>query len=312
MPTASGGGALSLDLPVVDVACLRAEPDGAAARATIQALDAACCDTGFFAVVGHGLDDPMAAVFEAARAFFALPQQDKERVPRVNRYGFVPLADRALDSERPANSFEHLDMGLADEVPWPEVAGFAEAVRGYQRAALETAAAILRALATALGAEAGFFAARMARPQCRLRLIRYPAGPRAGDGPRPVLSAPHTDYGAITLLATDGIPGLEVRPRGGDWTPLTAPAGHLVVNLGDMLARWTNDRYRSTRHRVTAPPGRDRFSVPFFVNPDPAAVVECIPSCVTAERPRRYGPVTAGDFLVARIDEGGPYQPLED
>ena len=303
---------MSLGLPVVDVAGLRTEPDGAEARATIQGLDAACCDTGFFAVVGHGLDDPMASVFEAARAFFALPQQDKERVPRVNRYGFVPLDDRALDPERPANSFEHLDMGLADEVPWPEVAGFAEAVRGYQRAALETAAAILRALATALGAEAGFFAARMARPQCRLRLIHYPAGPPAGDGPRPVLSAPHTDYGAITLLATDGTPGLEVRPRGGDWTPLTAPAGHLVVNLGDMLARWTNDRYRSTLHRVTAPPDRDRFSVPFFVNPDPATAVECIPSCVTAERPRRYGPVTAGDFLIARIDEGGPYQPLED
>lgn len=304
----SGGGALSLGLPVIDIGALRADPDGAKAGAVVEALDAACCDTGFFAVVGHGLDGSMAAGFEAARAFFALPQVDKERVPRVNRYGFVPLTDQALDPERAANSFEHLDMGLADEVPWPEVAGFAEAVRGYQRAALETAAAILRALAIALGAEAGFFAARMARPQCRLRLIRYPAG----DGPRPVLSAPHTDYGAITLLATDGTPGLEVKPRGGDWTPLTAPADHLVVNLGDMLARWTNDRYRSTLHRVTAPPGRDRFSVPFFVNPDPATVVECIPSCVTAERPRRYGPVAAGDFLVARIDAGGPYQPPED
>ena len=300
---------MSLNLPVIDIAALRAEPDGAKAGAVVGALDAACCDTGFFAVTGHGLDGPMAAVFEAARAFFALPQPDKERVPRVNRYGFVPLADQALDPERAANSFEHLDMGLADEVPWPEVAGFAEAMRGYQRAALETAAGILRALAAALGAEAGFFAARMVRPQCRLRLIHYPAA-SSGDGPRPVLSEAHTDYGAITLLATDGTGGLEVKPRGGDWTPLTAPADHLVVNLGDMLALWTNDRYRSTLHRVVAPE-RDRFSVPFFVNPDPATVIEPVGSCVTAERPRRYGPVTAGDFLAARIDAGGPYEPFE-
>ena len=149
----SGAGPLSLDLPVIDIGALRADPDGAKAGTVVGALDAACCDTGFFAVVGHSLDGPMADVFEAARAFFALPQDDKERVPRVNRYGFVPLTDQALDPERAANSFEHLDMGLADEVPWPEVAGFAEAVRGYQRAALETAAAILWALAKALGAD---------------------------------------------------------------------------------------------------------------------------------------------------------------
>ena len=260
---------MSLDLPVVDVAVLRGEPDGAAARATVEALDEACCDTGFFAAAGHGLDGPMAAVFEAARAFFALPQDDKERVPRINRYGFVPLAGQARDPERPANSFEHLDLGLADEVPWPELAGFAEAVRAYQRAALETAAAVLRALAVALGAEAGFFAARMTRPQCRLRLMHYPAGPPDGEGPRPVLSEPHTDYGAITLLATDGVPGLEVRPRGGDWAPVAARADHLVVNLGDMLARWTNDRYRSTLHRVTAPAGPGPVLGPVLRQPRP-------------------------------------------
>ena len=303
---------MSLGLPVVDVAVLRAESEGAAGRATIEALDEACCDTGFFAAASHGLDGPMAAVFEAARAFFALPQDDKERVPRINRYGFVPLAGQARDPERHTNSFEHLDLGLADEVPWPELAGFAEAVRAYQRAALETAAAVLRALAVALGAEAGFFAARMTRPQCRLRLMHYPAGPPDGEEPRPVLSEPHTDYGAITLLATDGVPGLEVKPRGGDWSPVAAAPGHLVVNLGDMLARWTNDRYRSTLHRVTAPPGQDRFSVPFFVNPDPATVVKPVAACVTAARPSRYGPVTAGEFLAARIDAGGPYEPFED
>ncbi len=120
-----------------------------------------------------------------------------------------------------------------------------------------------------------------------------------------VLTDPHTDYGLITLLATDGVGGLEVRSRDGDWTMVTAPAGSLVVNLGDMLARWTNDHYVSTPHRVSAPAASDRFSVPFFVNPDPAATVSCLPSCVTDLRPCRYPPVTAGDFLAKRIEDGG-------
>ena len=85
--------------------------------------------------------------------------------------------------------------------------------------------------------------------------------------------------------------------------PVEAPARSLVVNLGDMLARWSNDRYRSTPHRVVGPVGRERFSIPLFVNPDPSTVVECIPACVSEDRPQRYGPVTAGDFLAGRIDE---------
>jgi len=117
-----------------------------------------------------------------------------------------------------------------------------------------------------------------------------------------VTTGGHTDYGAITLLATDGRPGLEVRRRHGSWLPVEAPAGSLVVNLGDLLARWTNDRYVSTPHRVVSAGGAERMSIPFFVNPDPATPVTCIPSCVTRRRPCRYAPITAGEFVQARID----------
>ena len=130
---------------------------------------------------------------------------------------------------------------------------------------------------------------------------------RATDlgGESRVLTEPHTDYGLITLLATDGVAGLEVQPVGGEWTMVEAPARSLIVNLGDMLARWTNDRYVSTPHRVSAPVASDRFSVPFFVNPDRETTVSCLPACVTAERPCRYEPVTASDFLAQRIAKGG-------
>jgi isopenicillin N synthase-like dioxygenase len=277
---------------------------------TVDGVHRACVETGFFVVEGHGLDGELDGVFAAARAFFDLPQAAKERVPRTDRYGFVPHVGSAIDAGRASDRTEYLDMGLAadaggvDKVALPEVPAvdLEGAVRAYQAGALEVGRVVLRALARALGIEAGFFDARMANPQCRLRFLHYPPVAPAPDGTLPVPTEPHTDYGLITLLATDGVPGLEVKPVGGSWTPVPAGPGQLVVNLGDMMARWTNDRYRSTPHRVVGPAAGDRISIPFFVNPDPAVVVETIPSCVTAERPRHYEPVTAGEFLARRID----------
>ena len=129
-----------------------------------------------------------------------------------------------------------------------------------------------------------------------------------GTGPDQLGCGAHTDYGAITLLLPDGNPGLEVRRRDGTWLKVRAPAGALVVNLGDMLARWTNDRYISTPHRVISPTTAPRYSVPVFVNPDYDAVVSCVPSCVTEERPCRYEPVVAGEYLVSRFDDTYPYR----
>ena len=280
--------------------------------AITAAIESACADDGLFVAAGHRTDDELDAAFAAARAFFSLPPALKDRVPRINRYGYVPdrvearTPSSAAYMGRSSLAAEYLDMGLADEVDLPAVeslgcAGFEAAVRGYQQAALGAAHAVLEALATALGVP-GFFAARMAQPQCRLRLLHYPPADRQARGDAaPVLSKPHTDYGAITLLATDGMPGLEVL-RNGAWTPVRAEPGSVIVQLGDMLARWTNDRYRSTPHRVVGTASTDRYSIPFFVNPDPHTTVSVIGSCVTEERPARYEPVTAGEFLAWRID----------
>ncbi len=275
--------------PVVDVSRLLAgDMDGP----SLGAVDAACSGAGLFSVSGHGIDRQLADAFSAAHAFFTWPQERKDLLQRVNRYGYWrnPTA-------------EYLDMGLAEEVNLGE-GGLTKAVHSYQQAALRVAVAVLEALAVALEAP-GFFAARMTDPQCRLRFLRYPAADAA-----PVISRAHTDYGAITLLALDGRPGLEVLLNGA-WRPVAAPAQSLIVQLGDMLARWTNDRYKSTPHRVVGSASAnnrsandmvgsagDRYSIPFFINPDPATVVECIPSC----GPGRYKPVTAGEFLISRID----------
>ena len=294
--------------PTVDIS---ATGSGAGDRAVAAEVEAACADQGLFVLAGHGIDAELSTAFDAARAFFGLPGDVKDRVPRINRYGYVP--DR-IEARTPSSTAymgrsslaaEYLDMGLAGEVDLDAIealgcGGFVAAVRGYQAAALGAAHAVLEALATTLGVP-GFFAARMAEPQCRLRFLHYPPSGPLEDGSAPVFSTPHTDYGAITLLATDGVPGLELL-QDSRWVPVSAPPGGIIVQLGDMLARWTNDRYRSTPHRVVGSSGADRFTIPFFVNPDPSTVVSTIESCVTAERPERYEPVTAGEFLVSRID----------
>jgi len=281
------------------VSALRSDADH---ELCVAAIDDACRETGFFVAVNHGLAAEIEQTFAAAHAFFAQPQADKEQVPRIDRYGFVPRRDLAIDTTRQAGNTEYLELGRHDEVPMPTLDGFAAAIRTYQDAALQFAHSILAALATALGVESTFFAERMTDPQCRLRFLHYFAAPTDLDDELAVPTPAHTDYGAITLLATDGVPGLEVRPHGGAWQPVEAPAGSLIINLGDMLARWTNDEYQSTPHRVVGPVGTERFSIPFFVNPDPLTTIECIPTCVSDQRPCNYEPVTAHEFLAARID----------
>ena len=297
---------------VIDVSALSGNGAGGNRRSAVAAeIESACTTDGLFLAAGHGIDGQLDAAFRAARAFFALPPDVKDRVPRIDRYGYVPDRIEARDPSstaymgRSSLAAEYLDMGLAGEVDLKAIeglgcGGFVAAVRAYQAAVLATAHGVLEALAATLGVP-GFFAARMSEPQCRLRFLHYPECERLDDGSAPVFSTPHTDYGAITLLAVDGLPGLEVL-QDGAWTPVVAAPGSIIVQLGDMLARWTNDRYRSTPHRVVGSSGADRFSIPFFVNPDPSTVVSTIDSCVTAERPERYEPVTAGEFLVSRID----------
>lgn len=257
-------------------------------------------------LVDHGLDDELDALFAASHAFYDLDQATKEAVPRVDRYGFVPAASQAtadaVAAGRLTGTNEYLDLGLHDEVALDAHPRLAAAVAAYLPPVLDVADVVLRALADALGIDQGFFAERMIDPQCRLRLLHYPPAPLSADGTRPVTTTPHTDYGAITLLATDGVGGLEVEPVGGDWTPVDAPAGSLVVNLGDMIARWTDHTYVSTPHRVVGTPDTHRYSIPFFVNPDPATVIETIDACIRPGATRRYQPVTAGEFLAARID----------
>ena len=159
-----------------------------------------------------------------------------------------------------------------------------------------------RAFALDLGLPPDFFEAKLDRPMATLRLLHYP--PRPATVAEGQLGAgAHTDYGNLTLLATDEVGGLEVRRRdGGGWIPAPVVPDTFVCNIGDCLMRWTNDVYVSTPHRVVSPAGRERYSVAFFLDPNPDALVACLDSCAGPGRPAKYPPVTAADYLRQRLD----------
>jgi isopenicillin N synthase-like dioxygenase len=166
-----------------------------------------------------------------------------------------------------------------------------------------------RGFALDLGIEEDFFTPLTDRPMATLRMLRYPSRDPAAP-PEALGAGTHTDYGNITLLATDGVAGLEVRRRDGTWIEAPSVPNALVVNIGDLLMRWTNDIYVSTPHRVRQPELR-RHSLAFFVDPNPDANVAVLPACLAPGQSPKYPPVTGAEYLRQRLDatyigEGAP------
>lgn len=315
-----------LDLPLIDLTDLRSDDVDKRARAA-DAIDAACRSHGFFTVTGHGIDPALRArVLEFAKAFFAQPLEEKMTISitksPVHR-GFSPIAAEQLQPDLDGDLKEALDFGpdlgpdhplvvagtpLHGPTQWPALDGFQDAMLAYTAAAVEAAKLTLTGLAMALGLDPVYFTDRMTLPLANLRILHYPPTNRTPPGPNQLGCGAHTDYGSITLLTDDGVGGLQLLGLDGTWHDVVIPPDALVVNLGDMLAVWTNDRYVSTMHRVVNPPDRDRYSVPLFVNPDFHTIIECLPSCVSEVNPPRYEPITAGDYLVSRLNDTFEYR----
>lgn len=289
-----------MTLPLIDLA---AEPPEALARR----IDAALREQGFFAVTGHGVPDTVvAAAFDASRRFFALPQATKERWHIDGwplKRGFDPIGWQALDPANPPDVKESFYLGVEAIGPnqWPDeerVPGFRAALDAYS-AAMETLARRLMGLfERALGVAPGGFDDFMRHPTCTTRLLHYPPQP-ATAAPGQIGCGAHTDWGALTLLAQDDAGGLQVQRADGAWIDVPPRAGAFVVNVGDMTERWTNDRWRSTMHRViNRVSGRDRWSIAYFFDLDAEAVIAPLLQCTSAANPPRYAPITAGEHLV--------------
>ena len=303
-------------IPLIDWAQNDADPAGFAAE-----VGTACRHTGFFVLQNHTVpEDLRADVFAQADAFFSLPRAEKEKVSILNTphfRGWGKPGDESLDEKSPLiDSKETFNIGFdlpADDArvlagepfrgvnQWPDLAGFADTMLAYYDAALALGVAVHRAFARDLGLDPDHFTAAFKDPLAALRLLSYPPGTGAKTE---IGAGAHTGYGAFTLLMTDGEPGLQVQPRGGDWIDVPHVEGAYIVNIGDCMMRWTNDIYVSTPHRVL-PPKRQRRSVAMFIEANPDTIVRALPGTGTP----KYPPIRAADYLMSRLD--ATYAPKE-
>ena len=278
---------------------------------TLGALDAACVQWGFFQVVEHGIDGAVIeALHRAMNKFFAQPTEAKRAISRSaeNPWGFY---DREL-TKNTLDWKEIYDYGPAhDDVvkpQWPEgLPTFEEAVLAYYAACETLAFRLLSAVSVNLGMSADHLSSGFSPAHTSfMRFNYYPTCPTPA---RPVgIDTPsaghlginhHTDAGALTLLVQDAQPGLEVF-RNQRWHPVEPRADALVINIGDIVQVWSNDRYRASLHRVVADESAERFSAPFFFNPAYDTNYAPLPSSIDAQHPARYRAINWGEFREQR------------
>ena len=290
--------------------------DGDLAAAFLSAY----AEVGFAYLENHGVEARLLdGIFEASRAFHALPLAEKTAIALDgNHRGYIALGtstDVNSDYEeisRP-NQSESFMMMREDAAPtsdylsgpnqWPALAGFRETCEAYHAAMSALGLRMMRVAARALGAPPGAFDDSFSPPTTWLRLLRYPPAPK--QRPEDLYgSAPHNDFGCLTLLAQDEVGGLQVMSTAGEWLDVPPRAGAFIVNVGDMLHRWSNGVLRSTPHRVINASGRERYSCPFFFDPHVSAEIAPLAATVTAARPAAFAPLVFGDFLRAELEAG--------
>jgi len=276
---------------------------------------------GFAVVSDHGIDTELIARADrAVRAFFALPDAVKRtyHIPGTGgARGYTPFGTEAAKHAREVDLKEFWHVGrelppghrferFMPPNPWPaEIEGFREAQLDLFAAFETTGARLLAAIARHLGLPGDWFADPVADGNSVLRLLHYPPVPPHAPGIR---AGAHEDINAITLLLGAEEAGLEIARPDGRWLPIAIAPGELVVNVGDMLQRLTNNVLKSTTHRVRNPPperrGFSRYSMPFFLHFRPDYRIETLASCISAERPNLYpDPITADDYLLRRLRE---------
>ena len=304
-------------VPVVDISGQRAD----VARAVARAVE----EIGFLVVAGHGVPRAtVEAMRAAARALFARPEEEKagfgDRAGTLNR-GYTPFRSEFNGSTRtnraPADLREGFIYGPFDlpddpyytapeagfayqDNIWPrDEPGTVAAFKAYYRAVEALNVDLLRIFADALGLPKGFFLDKFDRHASTVRVLHYPAQTRPPEEGQLRCGA-HTDFGSHTILLADDSPGgLQVRGRGGEWIDAIPPADSFIVNIGDLMMTWTNDRWLSNLHRVANPPpgdGAGRLSIAFFAHPNYDATIECIETCKRSGEEARHPPVRAGDY----------------
>ncbi len=304
------------EIPIIDFAgALLGEPGAKAAAA--KALRNACENVGFFYIRNHGIPDAdVGQTFNVGRSFFALPLQNKLSIHKnlsPQHAGYTPLLAENTDSSNDGDLHESFDMVSplahypartgADVNLWPQsLPALKECLDRYFDQMLELGKRLFEMVALSLGLSEDYFRPHLTHPIAMLRINSYPPQAVNSDS-RQIGIGAHTDYECFTILAQQpGITALQVW-NGREWIKAPPIAGTFVVNIADLLQRWTNDAFLSTRHRAINISGAARLSIPFFLGVNYDTPISPLPGCVSAERPGKYPPIIAGDYVLQRLNE---------
>ncbi len=319
------------NVPVIDIAPFRGGTPEAKQRVADQVGDA-CRDIGFLVVTGHGVPDALIKeTYDSAKAFFDLSEDQKARVERPapdQVRGYSPLMGEglsySLDEVTPPDLKESLSIGpidvpdtpyyrSADAGPhfapniWPETpSNLKPAWTRYFLEMEKLSSDLMKMFALALRLPEDFFEDKIDKHISMFRALNYPDQPTPPE-PGQLRAGMHSDYGSLTIVRQEDAPGgLEVLNAEGQWVSVPNVPGAFVVNIGDLMAQWTNDLWHSTLHRVANPPrdkalGSRRISLVFFHQPNFDAMVDCLPSCQDSENPAKYAPVSSGDHLLSKF-----------
>lgn len=290
-------------IPVLDLSGLTAGDPEAVPRLGRE-LQTALEDVGFFFVTNHGVPWEMVeSIYREAKRLHALPGErfddalmDRDHGGYLGYGGGTSYASEIAGDVRTPNLnaafFVHRG-GYRLGNRWPDLDGFQAMVDTYMDSVTALGRRLLPVLAASLDLPHDYFGPHFDIPSSTLRLSHYPV---VDYGDNDWGLAPHTDSSIITLLPVNDVPGLEIRPAGHDWIRPPAIPESFLINSGDMLKRWTNNRFRSTAHRARNLSSVDRYAIPFFFGTRDDALIEALPSCVSQETPARHEPITYGDY----------------
>ena len=303
-------------VPVIDFAgMLTGDPE---AKVEVGAnLRDACSNVGFFYIKNHGVPQSLIdRTFAESERFFRIPREEKfaihvKKSPHL--IGYVGMGEENADpvagkgdvhegydfiaeDARTAFGFMEGDFRKTGN-QWPaNLPGFREVMTEYSIAVRLLARRLFAAFALGLDLPEDYFAPMSDKPMALTRMMYYPSQSGPLDLANMGVGA-HTDHECFTILAQDSIPALQVRNRRGQWIDAPPIPGAFVVNIGDLMARWTNGAFASTFHRVFNASGHERYSIPTFVGANADTVIRALPSCISDENPPKYEPVVAGEYI---------------
>ncbi|MGI9303776.1 MAG: isopenicillin N synthase family dioxygenase [Gammaproteobacteria bacterium] len=308
------------EIPIIDFSAMRSANDRAR-RSLAQDVLRACTEVGFFYVKHHGV--PHKAIdrlLAASREFFSQDTAEKMKIDIAKSSfsrGYIPLYGEKNNEHSKGDIKETFDVAIdIDEHDpdylagnplygpnqWPQnLPHFKDDVQDFFSEITDLCAKLYRTFALALNLPEDYFLGMLDKPLDILRLLRYPPQPRVEDEDQ-IGTGAHSDFDCFTVLYQDPTGGLQVLNNRGVWIDALPVEGTFLINVGDMLERWTNGQFVSTVHRVINRSHSERCSTVFFAAPGYDTEVECLPSCCSAEKPAKYPPIKAGDYILSRYE----------